>query len=403
MGACCSATTTTDEAIKCSLNAIDRNIRKGAEGLLDFGFEYRCLPCPKHATTAEAEQAEKSPVFSNLTCMDGCSFRLFRIHDSVMVTTENRKQIIPPKIYDSVARVAQETVLQSFETHLKLKELPVFTPTSSSSSPCKVVHALVSQPPPPDPNTNPQNDSPAGTLLIINGRGVARAGILSTRHTIETGIEKGSAMFHIIKALERNMAVVCLDSNAQGPKQGLDTVCQSLASPALQPYLHREHCPIYALCHSAAGGNFVLHLLQQCQQQQTQNNIHIRLDQIQALVFTDSTHDLQWLSLQNNLHVTNFLQSPTCLYIRNNREHPGDTFGPNHKTKPAGEPFDCRDAKHGMDRNQRWVQRFGSIRTVYAGTMDHSLMCWQSRHVIWDFFQSKRINTTTTTEELSRQ
>lgn len=411
MGGCFSDTSVMASNVEQYPQTDRAELIKGPERLLDFGFEFRRIGCDRHQTTEEeeedgAEQQKNNGALQQVTnraiggscfCFcPNCSTRLYRIQDGTLVTTENRKLIIPPKIYDRVARSAQQTVItETLQRTMGLQHIEVFPG----------VNALVS----PNQSLSSSSSPAASTLLVINGRGMARAGILSTRHTLESGVEKGSAVVHVSNAIERGMSVVCLDSNAQGPSLGLETVCRSLSSRALQPYLHNHH--LYVLCHSAAGGNFVQHLLRQEpeKQQRQRDNIQEEQDeehqtngdsisklpiptiqQIRALVFTDSTHDLQWLSLRHNKGMVEFLQSSACLYIRNNREHVGDIFGPAHRLRAAGEKFDCRDGKHGSDRSQRWMKRFGTISTVYAGTVDHSLMCWTARFVIWDFFDSKR-------------
>lgn len=436
MGGCCSSSSAvvvdknkiaSDK--KNSSSPVPVVTRTGVEGLSDFGFEYRLHePCPKHKTNSntlisdgnvlthhtkhqneeeedvEREEMAPPPISSPppstsrkvLGCTD-CSLRLFRKSDNTMITTDNRKQTIPPRIYDRVAQVAQQTVISWLEIDYNMHSLPLFTTTMNNEE--KTVHALVSDPPPPSSSENDEDDK--GTVLIINGRGVAKAGILSTRHTIESGIEKGSAVLHVHHALERDMAVICLDSNALGSTNGLDTVCRSLSSEALKPYLSSNRS-LYILCHSAAGGNLVQHLLKTHHINNKSSNVNgsdtatfsnkplFTLKQIKALVFTDSTHDLQWLSLKQNPIMCDFLQCDSCLYIRNNREHISNTFGPNHKDQPAGKPFSCHIS------NPQWLKRFGTIHTVYAGTTDHSLMCYQARRVIWAFFDSKRLGTTKT-------
>ena len=415
MGGCFS-----DTSVTASNPQTDRaELIKGPERLLDFGFEFRRIGCDRHQTTEEEEeeeeedgaqqqknngalkQATERAIGGSFFCFcPNCSTRLYRIQDGTLVTTENRKLIIPPKIYDRVARSAQETVVtETLQRNMGLQHIEVFPGVNALVSPNQSLSSSAAA------AAGEAEASPAAsTLLVINGRGIARAGILSTRHTLESGVEKGSAVVHVSNAIERGMSVVCLDSNAQGPSLGLETVCRSLSSRALQPYLHNHH--LYVLCHSAAGGNFVQHLLRQQPEEQQRQRDNIQeeqtngdsisklpmptIQQIRALVFTDSTHDLQWLSLRHNKGMVEFLQSSVCLYIRNNREHVGDTFGPAHRLRAAGEKFDCRDGKHGSDRSQRWMKRFGTISTVYAGTVDHSLMCWTARFVIWDFFDSKR-------------
>lgn len=403
--------------------------RKGAEGLLDLGLEYRFQRCDQHKD--EHQQRTIVSYKPNDVCCE-CSTRLFRIQDDIMITPENRKKFIQGKDYELVRQATYEFLLHILERDCHLKLINLFQHPDDNDNDNQPVQALVSQYPPSPPpvavaaqednndNTdenNMNNKETAGTLLIITGRGICRAGVLSTRYLIEAGIETGSALFHIVQAIQRNMSIVCLDPNARGSTNGMDTVFRSLSSPVLAPYLQNQ--PLYILAHSAAGGYLVQYLVQQPPQVGNQNNTDkataptllktqedsdetlvtaststssippieppylVTIPQIQRLVFTDSTHNLQWLSLRQRDDVSQFLQSNLCLYIRNNREHPSDifAFGNKHECKQTGEFFE--------NKNSNWLKRFGNIPTVYAGTPDHSLMCYQARHVIWNFFDNK--------------
>ena len=568
------------------------DIRPGVDGLLDYGFEFRLhQPCPKHkpllcvlssssSTTIDegsySRQNEKDKTITttatttttttttaattttgiqqqqqllHLRCTE-CSIPLYRMTDDALITTDNRKTYIPPKIYTYVAALVQQTVSTWLQRDYNMYQLPLFTTTTTTTTTTStkkgkktktnnnyddddddgvvVVHALVSQPPPPPPTTTTTGLSDSttdGTLLIINGRGMARAGILSTRHTIESGIEKGSAVYHIHRALllsllhnnnnddnnnsendtttninnninnsqqhqqhsntnsiQTQLAVVCLDSNALGSYNGSDTVHRSLSSPALAPYLSNNR-PLYVLCHSAAGGYFVQHLLKTdaftntdhknnptssstttaaaaaatttatatttttaaattttvaAESQSPTPTPLFTVEQIKALVFTDSTHDLRWLSLQSNPKMTNFLQSSVCLYIcsKNNDNNNNNSKYSNNNNNSCSRSssddkicyrsndsnsnsnnenhYDCYQNRQRLavavaasehlfsssngkynnnnnkNNNVQWKKRFGNIETVYAGTNDHSLMCYQARFIIWNFINSKR-------------
>lgn len=169
-------------------------------------------------------------------------------------------------------------------------------------------------------------------------------------------------MFHIHQAIKREWNVVVLDPNARGKMEGLQLIGQSLDHLEWNGY-----APVYILSHSAAGGYLVHYLLA------GQHRLEL-LSRIQGLVFTDSTHSIQWT--KDDQPAKDFLESPKVLYIRNCSEHPSDTFA-NHKNKKAGEHH---------EGNQWWIRRFGNIRTVWAGTTDHAAMCWAARKVVWDFF-----------------
>ena len=458
------------------------NTKTGAEGLKELGFEFRLVACDKHrdscesgnhgtppttATTSHRTESTTTPTTtttsttnshsiqrsfrrihhndddddddsvaenknydnndSNIdlptscpnpaSCLD-CITRLFRINDNTMVTSDNRKTIIPGRMYNKVNEITHQMVIKWLEQEFGMQRKDLFCDPDTGEA----VEALVSRLQDGNDHNNKETAETAptlsqqtlpATLLVVTGRGFCRAGILSTRHTIESGVEVGSAMHPIVMALERKMEVVILDPNARGNIQGLDTLFRSLDSRVLAPYL--QHRPIYILAHSAAGGYLVQYLLQQpataatttttetnsssqepsskpLLQPTTARNIklktplitlkppfYVTLPQIQAMVFTDSTHHLEWLSLQDRPDVTAFLQSPTCLYIRNTQD---DFFAPCARNKQAGDPM--------INPSVAWIKRFGTIPTVYAGTPDHSLMCYTARHVIWNFMDQQR-------------
>jgi hypothetical protein len=101
------------------------------------------------------------------------------------------------------------------------------------------------------------------------------------------------------------------------------------------------------------------------------------LENIRALVFTDSTHNLPWA--RETPKVFRFLQSQDCLYIRNTKVHVSEIFG------------DDKDRKLGQDVEGDiwWRRRSGEIRTVWAGTTEDSLICWMARDIIWEFMDDR--------------
>jgi hypothetical protein len=139
-------------------------------------------------------------------------------------------------------------------------------------------------------------------------------------------------------------------------------------------------------------------LLLQLQQQQKQNHRYNQaisfLSKIRAVVFTDSTHNLQWtISAQNDI-LTQFLQSPTtCLCIRNNTSK---ATGYGGKLDEATSTVCAPGTSATRDCDHWWTHRFGTLPTVWAGTTNHSAMCHVARHVIWDFYDSRSSSTTTT-------
>jgi hypothetical protein len=90
-----------------------------------------------------------------------------------------------------------------------------------------------------------------------------------------------------------------------------------------------------------------------------------------AIVFTDSTHNIQWL--RQNIQLYDWLQSSHCLYIRSSNPQHDEGW----EEKKAGD--ECRV-------DSFWQHRFGTIQTMWAGTKDHSLSNWEASESIWSHF-----------------
>jgi hypothetical protein len=120
-----------------------------------------------------------------------------------------------------------------------------------------------------------------------------------------------------------------------------------------------KNTPLYVLAHSAADGYLVRYLLLG----QARNTL---LENIRALVFTDSTHNLPWARETPKLF--RFLQSQDCLYIRKTKVHVSETFG-DHKDRKLG---------HEVEGDIWWRRRFGEIRTVCGQEPQntHSFVGW---------------------------
>ena len=106
------------------------------------------------------------------------------------------------------------------------------------------------------------------------------------------------------------MKVILVDPNARGWQVGMDTLERSmnaLVCPATSS-------PIFVLAHSAGGGFLVRYLL-------THPDM---LPHMVAIAFTDSTHNVQWTKDDEVLF--EFLQSASCLYVRNTATTHSDTF-----------------------------------------------------------------------------
>ena len=107
---------------------------------------------------------------------------------------------------------------------------------------------------------------------------------------------------------------------------------------------------------------------------------------LQAICFTDSTHNIQWAKPRKDKNgeehgdqaLFDYLQSDRCLYLRNTATHHLDTFA-SSKDRELGDV---------IPHDVHWERRFGKILTVWAGTTEHSRICWEGRKIIWDFFES---------------
>lgn len=339
----------------------------GVDGLAFYGFDYRLLKCQKHKSQTN------TTTNNSKVCFD-CATRLFHTESNTMVTESNYKSLVlRGKRFDDVSGCCQDIVQKQIQENFDLQFVTIERPNGLDQRP---IQALISS----DLNSAGPADAVDNedrirkpVLLVIGGKGKSRAGVLSVKQLIVAGIEKGSALFHIIQAKDRGFSIIILDPNARGETKGYETIDRSFSflfdvgikeKGSMLSFGKRK---LHVLAHSAAGGFLARYLHNGSARQALLQNIS-------RLVFTDSTHNIQWM--KDNTSVCRFLQSTKCLYIRNTSENPSDTFS-NHRNKKAGEEH---------EGNVWWHHRFGNIPTVWAGTPEHSLMCWVSRHIIWDFF-----------------
>ncbi|KAG7351272.1 hypothetical protein IV203_010632 [Nitzschia inconspicua] len=296
--------------------------------LRELGFESRPVECQMHSET------QGGIICHRACCMD-CRTRLFHITQNgeeiikTLIHCGNQKQFVPEgPVFNGVSNICQQLVQRQLMRCYNLRQIPVHHDDQSP------INCLASP--------SFFDDISRPLLIIIPGKGASRAGILSTKQLVLSGMQVGSAAFLIQKATQyHNMAVLILDPNARGPQSG--------------GYLVRYL------------------LLGECRNALRQN--------LCAICFTDSTHNIQWVkkedpNTQNIIPLFRFLQSDRCLYIRNTATHPLDTFA-NSNDRNLGDT---------IPNDIHWQRRFGTIPTVWAGTTEHSLICWTSRHVIWDFF-----------------
>ena len=239
------------------------------------------------------------------------------------------------------------------------------------------------------------DDKQRSILLITTGKGKVRGGIFSRQHLLVSSVESSTALPIIRDARIRGMKVAILDPNARGDRSGMTTYEQSMdvlfgnenhqkevvnggeSSEAHNPSIHttnemKQGCffhhqaPIYILAHSASGAQLTSYLMTQGQ--------HLT-SRIKSIVFTDSTHNVQWLKKKEEHHkISKLFQSPLSLYVRSSNEYRHDDW---EKHKP-GDICDAVD--------EHWIHRFGTVKTIWAGTKDHSLTNWTSHKDIWDHF-----------------
>ena len=230
-------------------------------------------------------------------------------------------------------------------------------------------------------HTGSDNHHHRPTVLICTGRGKVRAGIFSRHHLICTGLERSTALPFIHEARHRNIHVVLIDPNVHGETHGFTTFTKSMnflqsyydqneLMEWYDPCCHRRD--LYILSHSASGGHLVRYFLDKCQTQYLRN--------IRAIAFTDSTHNIQWAKGTHQTYLYELIQSLYCIYFRCSSST-RDTIAGDGDSKwylhPAGEM---------VQTDSFWRHRFGSVRTVWAGTNEHSQTNWFAHAKIWEHF-----------------
>jgi hypothetical protein len=190
--------------------------------------------------------------------------------------------------------------------------------------------------------------------------------IVITKVSLEPPIM--TALPLVREAKRRGFRIVVIDPNVHGDAQGYNTFRKTM------DFVLSDQCfgggrqpPLVYMCHSASGGHMARHLLEA-----PAEDIH----NIQAVAFTDSTHSVQWAKTNQVLH--DFLQSPKCVYFRSSREQDGVDVNKWY-LHAAGQP---------VQTDSFWVHRFGTIRTLWAGTNEHSLTNWFAHAKIWEHFDS---------------
>jgi len=243
-------------------------------------------------------------------------------------------------------------------------------------------------------NTNVLNEETAPIFVITTGRGKVRAGIFSRRLLMTIGMAPASALPLVQEARKRNMNVIIVDPNVHGERFGFDIFKRSWrwffpsVSPTNESHekpisdinvvesykqnkAHRHFlAPVYVLAHSMAGSQLV-RCLNEMTKDCKMNTCHFR-ERIKSIVFTDSTHNVQWI--KGNVWLTEFVQScETCVYFSSLISQ----FRSGILTSAGSE----------VETDQFWTHRMGNIKTLSAGTFDHSLTNYSARKEIWEHFE----------------
>ena len=381
---------------------------RARHALSSLGFEFRFDMCDKCQEAGNNNDKAGGPE----RCLD-CVTRLYHVPSNTAVTGDNRKTYIADgKMYDAVANlcqaVAQEIMAETCDlvwvticdgkgggirTSQRLRNSQS-KPRSNSVEEWprdangdiiiqQPIRALVAR----------QAQTTEDTFLIATGKGKVRAGVFSRHHLLTTGLEPSTALPLIYEAQSRGMNCVIIDPNARGDQVGMDTfevsirglfeqqsdsteeekeeeydTDTSVASERRTIIPANTNGSIYVLAHSAAGGQLVRYLLDK----QTGPAL---LSRIRCIAFTDSTHSVQWL--KKHPDVSSLIQSSRALYVRSANKMRDDDW----ETVSPGD--EC-------PRDHFWSHRFGKIKTVWAGTTEHSLSNFTAHKPIWDHVDSIR-------------
>lgn len=402
----------------------------GLDGLRTLGFEYRLLACSQHRHLQESDKADegdkpldagmdgnigvrlsfplygqcneekrfdnnkRSSKLSTLSkqvvpisdmgdnareemegtthiCPD-CSSRLHHIESDTLITLRNRSTFIADgEMYEVVVRLCQEYAQDLIRHEASLHWISICEDREKGLPIRALVHRDYA------PRELEASTEPKGrhhrcailpnTLLITTGRGKVRAGIFSRQHLLVSGIEASTCLKSVREAQKRGMRVIILDPNARGDRNAMSTYTESLRvifRDKIDQFIQRrdQNSSLFVLAHSASGSYLTQHLM---------HDGSYLIHYLRAVAFTDSNHSVQWLKKHPEL--SSFVQSPYSLYVRSANEY---------------RDYDCEKRVPGelCETDKLWKHRFGDIRTIWAGTKDHSLGNWTAHSFIWEHF-----------------
>jgi hypothetical protein len=348
---------------------------KGKFGLLVAGFEYRTVPITVEDSQSstiknlvpelmtEQEKPRATEELQNVT-------KLFHVESNTPITLRNRIEFIADgDMYDQIARLCQEHAQDIMLREGNLEWVKI----SEAGNNTEPIRAIVSS------SINKDEDAldSTPTLLIATGKGRVRAGVFSRQHLLVTGIEYSTALPIVREARKRSMNMIMLDPNVHGDRLGMVTFEKSMAklfhrwesdtvehSKDIQPPLKQRD--LFVLSHSQSGAQLARYLLDKSKHY---------VPHIRAVVFTDSTHNIQWARQDKDLE--RLLESEKSLYFKVSKERSETSLLT---------PLESLGSE--VDTDHFWQHRFGRISTRCAGTNEHSLTNWFARHHIWDHFDS---------------
>lgn len=348
----------------------------GRQGLRVLGFEYRRV------------QFSTGGRGGTCTCR-----RLHHVATNEIITPSNSRIHIPNCLFSEVTRccqdIAQDVLLKEggLERLLVREEGDKIRTVALVTRRSDYDNATLETCSEDGSRSTASEENCRPTLLVISGRGHSRAGIFSRKQLLVSGIEAATALNTVKEARKRGMNVVLMDHymySQNDLNSQIDTMDAFEASLGAIFDNDREQDgsswhsssdafdssrgPVFILAHSASGGKLVVSLLEGKARRYL-------LPRICGIVFTDSTHNIQWCS--GVQRVWDLLESQKCLYIRSNEVRSSSSWRDGDETRRAGEEVNV---------DTFWEHRFGTIRTVWAGTADHSLMNMKSADIIWNHF-----------------
>jgi len=395
---------------------------------LEFHLDL-CQNCCGENGSTEGNTTCKSDGQGDSQRCSECVTRLYHVPSNTAVTADNRRTFIADgKMYDAIGNLCQAAAQ---EIMAEKCDLVWVTICDGKGGGLRAAHQYPEQHPQQSkPKSNlieewPRDEHgtiviqepiralvgrqrngvdashPRDTFLVATGKGKVRAGIFSRQHLMTTGLEPSTALPLLREAQDRGMNCVVIDPNARGDRHGMDTFEVSIRGLFEQQSVLKEEedgdddddsteertmraiiptnvdGSIYVLAHSAAGGQLVRYLLDQ------QKGAPL-LSRIRCITFTDSTHSVQWL--KRHPHISSLIQSSNALYVRSANPMRDDDW---ENALPGDE----------CPRDHFWSHRFGDIKTVWAGTTEHSLSNWTAHKPIWDHFDKIRGQTGITPED----